>query len=281
MWKPSTTVLPRPLLDGVKRVRPAYAGARRVRFALGSLRGARLVPGLRGRVHYNDFMLRSTDSAHVESYRAGAERFIAVLDKSLEEAGRSWDSIDACLEVGCGYGRIVRELRDRIPASRIFVSDVIDDAASFTASEFAVTQVPVLEAIRAEYQGRFDLVYLLSVYTHLRRDLVQANLRALSSSLAPGGIAVFTVHGQGSADTAERYEQYWLDKYRVLAGLARDGYYYARYPYYYDEYGLTWFTEDAFKALVASTAPGLEFVAYHPTRLDEHQDVFVYRKSET
>jgi hypothetical protein len=64
----------------------------------------------------------------------------------------------------------------------------------------------------------------------------------------------------------------------VLTELARSGYYYERYPYYHDEYGLTWFTEDAVKALVAATAPELEFVGYHPMVLDGHQDVFVYRK---
>ena len=47
---------------------------------------------------------------------------------------------------------------------------------------------------------------------------------------------------------------------------------------FYDEYGLTWFRGDAMRALVAETAPELEFVAHHPMTLEGHQDVFVYRK---
>lgn len=276
--KLSTKILPQPLLDAVKHSRPAYTAARRARFALGTRRGARVVPGLRGRVHYNDFMLSSSEPAHVEGYRRGAQEFVGILEKGLRAAGCTFDSVQFALEVGCGYGRIVRELGDRLPTSRVYISDVIDEAARFTAAEFGATQMPLVEAAGPEFRGRFDLVYLLSVYTHLRRDLVQANLRAVSDVLGAGGVAVFTIHGLGSAQTAERYGHYWLDKSAVLDGLAREGYFYARYPYYYDEYGVTWFTEEGVRSLVAETAPELEFLAYLPMALDEHQDVFVYRR---
>ena len=274
-----TKILPKGLLDKVKRSRPVYAAARRLRFAVGEQLGSRRVDGLSGRVHYNDFMLTSADPDKVASYRNGATQFVAILQRSITEAGRSWDSLGAVLEIGCGYGRIVRELVQRLPPSRIFVSDVIDGGASFTAAEFGVHKVAPIEKAGAALNGRFDLIYLLSVYTHLRRDLAADNLRGVAAALKPGGIVVLTVHGQGSAETAERYEQYWLDKTRVLQALARDGYYYERYPYYYDDYGLTWFTRGAFEKLVAQTAPELSPVAYHPLDVDSHQDVFVYRKT--
>ena len=273
-----TKILPNNILNAVKRNRPIYNAARTMRFALGTTLGARAVPGIRGRVHFNDFMLTSPDPADVASYLQGAHQFVDILQRSCAEAGRAWDSIQATLEVGCGYGRIVRELATRIPASRVFVSDVIDDAATFTASEFGAHKVPILERAGTQLDGRFDLTYLLSVYTHLRRDKVVSNLRRVVAVLKPNAVAVFTTHGQGSAETAERYDQYWLDKTRVLDALARDGYYYEKYPYYYSEYGLTWFTRAAFESLVAETTPELSPIAYHPMDVDGHQDVFVYRK---
>jgi SAM-dependent methyltransferase len=272
-----TKVLPKDLLDKIKRTRPVYNLARRVRFAIGERLGARPVEGLTGRVHYNDFMLTSAEPEKVASYRNGATAFVDILQRSVAEAGRSWDSLEAVMAVGCGYGRIVRELVKRLPPSRIFVSDVIDGGARFTAAEFGVQKVPPIE--RGELKSKFDLIYLLSVYTHLRRDMVIANLRGVAAALKPGGIAVITIHGQASAETAERYEQYWLDKARLLQALAHDGYYYERYPYYYDEYGLTWFTRDAFEKLVSETAPELSLVAYHAMDVDAHQDIFVYRKT--
>ena len=274
----NTRVLPKDVLDVVKRSRPVYSAARALRFAAGERLGARPVSGLSGRVHYNDFMLLSTDPADVDHYVRGANRFIDIIERSCAEAGRDPASLRDVLEVGCGYGRIVRELRKRLPQAQVHVSDVIDAAARFTAAEFGAHKMPTLEHAAPEFDGRFDLVYLLSVYTHMRREMIAANLRRVAAVLKPGGVVVMTVHGQGSADTCERYQQYWLDKTRLLQALARDGYYYERYPYYYDDYGLTWFTRTAFEELVAETTPRLTAIAYHALDLDAHQDVFVYRK---
>ena len=86
----------------------------------------------------------------------------------------------------------------------------------------------------------FDLVYLLSVYTHLDRKMIETNLAKVVTLLKPGAVLVFTTHGVQSAAMAERYGQYWLDKERLQRELARTGFFYERYPYYYAEYGLTW-----------------------------------------
>ncbi len=164
-------------------------------------------------------MLTSTAPADVAYYLHGANEFVDILRRSCVEAGRDPNSIGDMLEVGCGYGRIVRELRKRMPSARVYVSDVIDEAAQFTAAEFGAHYMPPLEKAGAEFGGRFDLVYLLSVYSHLRRDIAAANLRRVAAVLKPGGVAVMTLQGQGSADTVERYKLYWLDKNRLLQAL--------------------------------------------------------------
>lgn len=273
-----TKILPKSILDTVKRTRPIYQVGRKARFAVGSRMGARHVEGLGGKAHFNDFMLTSTEPGFVESYRRGAVQFVDILGASLTEAGRAWETIDACLEIGCGYGRIVRELRRELPPSAIAVCDVIDEGARFTAAEFGVRKVPVIEAMGPAYDGTFDLVYLLSVYTHLNRAMIEANLAKVAALTRAGGVVVFTTHGKPSAAMAERYDQYWLDKAKLNAELDRSGFFYERYPYYYAEYGLTWIVADQVKAMVAAVAPDLIFVAHHPLAVDGHQDVFVYRK---
>jgi SAM-dependent methyltransferase len=277
----NTKVLTKGILDAVKHSRPIYHVGRKLRFALGDSLGARPVDGISGRVHYNDFMLNSTAPADVAYYLRGANEFVDILERSCKEAGRDPQSIAAILEVGCGYGRIVRELRKRMPWANVSVSDVIESAARFTAAEFGAQYVAPLEEAVAEYNGRFDLVYLLSVYSHLRRDMVAANLHHVSAALKPGGVAVITLQGQGSAETVERYGFYWLDKNKLLQALARDGYHYEKYPYYYAEYGVTWFTQPAFDQLVRETTPELTAVSFRLMDIDGHQDVLVYRKDDS
>jgi SAM-dependent methyltransferase len=274
-----TKLLPTNVLNTVKRTRLVYQVGRKARFALGSYMGARHIPALASRAHYNDFMLSSTSADHVASYRRGAVEFVGILSRSLRDAGREWRDIEACLEIGCGYGRIVRELRREIPPSAISVCDVIDEGTCFTAAEFGVRRVPVVEAMGPEYNCSFDLIYLLSVYTHLPTHLIENNLARVSALLKPNGVLVFSTHGKQSAEMAEIYEQYWLDKEKLNAELERTGFFYERYPYYYAEYGLTWIVTDEVKKMVANAAPTLDFVAHHPLAVDAHQDVFVYRRA--
>jgi SAM-dependent methyltransferase len=273
-----TKILPKSILDSVKKSRPIYNAGRRARFALGSRLGARYVEALGSKAHYNDFMLSSTAHDHVESYRRGAVDFVDILGTALKDAGHRWADIRSCLEVGCGYGRIVRELRREVPARAISVCDMIDEAARFTASEFGVQRVPLVELTGPERNGSHDMVYLLSVYTHLDRPMIEMNLAKVAALTRLGGIVVFTTHGRRSAQQAERYDQYWLDKTKLNAELDRTGFFYERYPYYYAEYGLTWITGEKMQELVAEVAPELEFVSYYPAAVDGHQDVFVYRK---
>jgi SAM-dependent methyltransferase len=272
-----TKLLPANVLNTVKRTRLVYQVGRKARFALGSYMGARYVPALASRAHYNDFMLSSTSADHVGSYRRGAVEFVGLLSRSLREADREWRDIESCLEIGCGYGRIVRELRREIAPSAISVCDIIDEGARFAAAEFGVRRVPVIEAMGPEYDCSFDLIYLLSVYTHLPRHMIENNLARVSALLKPNGVLVFSTHGKQSAEMAEIYEQYWLDKEKLNAELERTGFFYERYPYYYAEYGLTWITTDEVRKMVANAAPTLDFVAHHPLAVDAHQDVFVYR----
>ena len=274
-----TKLLPANVLNTVKRTRVVYQVGRKARFALGSYMGARYVPALASKAHYNDFMLSSTSADHVGSYRRGAVEFVDILGQSLREAGRDWRNIESCLEIGCGYGRIVRELRHELPPQAICVCDVIDEGARFTAAEFGVRRVPVVEAMGREYDGSFDLIYLLSVYTHLPRQMIESNLARVSALLKPNGVLVFSTHGKQSAEMAEIYEQYWLDKEKLNAELGRTGFFYERYPYYYAEYGLTWMVTDEVKKMIGKAAPELAFVAHHPLAVDGHQDVFVYQRS--
>ena len=275
----STKMLPKPMLDAIKRSPKLYSLGRRLRFGIGSLLGARVVSGITGPVHFNDFMLDSNSADEARGYANSARQFVSLLGRSLEEAGRSWTEISSVLEIGCGYGRIVRELRSQQPHVDIYVNDVNEEGARFTASEFNARRISLLEAAPEPLRDRFDLVYLLSIYTHLPRDMVERSLALVCSALRPGGLAVFTIHGEGSAQMADRYDQFWLDKERVLQGLADEGYYYERYPYYRNECGLTWFAPDTIKALVLTSAPALKLVSHHAMELDGHQDIYVYHRA--
>jgi len=154
----STKVIPHKVLDVIKKSKPAYKLLSRGRFAVGSVLGARNVEGILGRVHYNDFMLASTSQVDTERYYTGAVSFVNILEKALKSCRCDWSDVKRCLEVGCGYGRIVRVLKEKISSPQIYVCDVIEEGAKFTASEFGAVRIPILEKTANKYENFFNLV---------------------------------------------------------------------------------------------------------------------------
>ena len=140
---------------------------------------------------------------------AGAEWFL--------RSGRAgYDAIAAHVDVqqtrdvldfGCGCGRVTRYFKDHFGA--VAGSDVNADAVAWCRDHlgFARFETNGLAPPLAFADDSFDLVYALSVFTHLTADLQLAWRDELRRVLRPGGRLLITTHG-GSyiprLDDAER-----------------------------------------------------------------------------
>jgi SAM-dependent methyltransferase len=169
------------------------------------------LPGIPGRVHPNDFMLKSTDGADLRDYRRSATDTLAVLDQALAQAGSSREEVGHWLDFGCGYGRVLRFLLQRVPAERVWVTDLLPEAVRFCSRQFNVNPVYDLSQ-RADLLGTFDLIYAISVFTHVPPAEADALANMLASVLAPGGMLIFTVHGPSSLDASWRYPNEFVGK---------------------------------------------------------------------
>lgn len=114
----------------------------------------------------------------------------------LNKNGVDINQCDAILDFGCGCGRVMRHWKT-LNGPRLFGTDynpyLIDwcgkalPFAQFSTNELAP---PLLYA-----DAQFDLVYTISIFTHLETSLQFAWMTELSRVLKPGGILVLTVHG--------------------------------------------------------------------------------------
>ena len=183
------------------------------------------------------------------------------------------------IEIGCGYGKIVRFLVQRVPPDHVYVCDVIDEAATFTAQEFAVHKVSPVGGADFPGSESFDLVYLLSVFTHLRASEIVRILKAIDRAMRPGGTLVFTVHGWASVNGPRALPAPWSERRsRISAALESTGEFYERYPHYREDVGMAWHTPDFIRSLVADAAPSFAFVHFGSGEHDGHQDLAVYQK---
>jgi len=268
--------------DAIKRHRRIHRAARKARFAVGHLLPPRSFPGIPGRIHFNDFMFLNGSPQEIASYAERARNVLALIEEALGAAHKTFDDVDDWLDFGCGYGRVIRFLVERVPPQQIFASDVVKEGVDFCRSEFGVNPIYSLRDLTAVQRGSFDFIYAVSVMTHLNEQNSVAFLRLLGESLNQGGIAMFTTHGQWSIENAGLYgPEYDARKTEIARAVRERGSAYLRYPYEPDDYGIAWHSREYVESTIAELHRGMMTpLMFKPHGLDGHQDVFAFQRVE-
>lgn len=276
-----TKLLPLAALDRLKRHPWAYQRARKLRMAVGQVVPPRRFDGINGRIHFNDFMLEDDSPEGVASYRAGALNVIALINRALEVVGRDWADIRSWLDFGCGYGRVLRFLVERVDPESVYASDVIDEGVEFCAAEFGVRPLHSRATLGQLDLGRFEFLYAISVLTHLDEVNETEMMRLMHRSLDTGGIALFTTHGQWSLDHLGFYGQTYEEMHDDLVRrVGEHGVAFVPYHHYGgDDYGMTWHSPDYVRSRIAELhGDSMRLLFFEPHGLDHHQDVFAYQR---
>jgi SAM-dependent methyltransferase len=268
------------LVGTLRRNNRIHRAARRMRFAVGRFMPPRRFPGMPGRIHFNDFMFLNSSPQEIASYAERARNVIALIDEALAVAGKTVEDINRWLDFGCGYGRVIRFLVERVPRERIFASDVVNQGVDFCRTEFGVKPVYSAPDLSAVELGLFDFIYAISVITHLNERNSLAFLKLLGDSLNPGGIAMFTTHGEWSIENIGEYGVEYEARRAEIANAVRErGFAYLPYSFVDEDYGMTWHSREYIERQMAELNRGkMAPLLFKPHGLDGHQDVFAFRR---
>jgi SAM-dependent methyltransferase len=135
---------------------------------------------------------------------------------TVEQYGAHVEAMKSVLEFGCGSGRVIRHFR-YIDSLRLAGTDANSkpvewDRKNLPGIEFNHN---ALEPPLAYPDGSFDLIYALSVFTHIPLEWQRPWLDELRRVLRPGGYLLCTVHGDNFINSQ-------LDD-QDRAALKRDG----------------------------------------------------------
>lgn len=181
------------------------------------------------------------------------------------------------LDFGCGYGRVLRFLSAAFPDTELFCTDMDGEGLGFCTHHFKTFGFRTdLESGPTWVKARFDLIWVGSVFTHLDIPNSQRLLRHLADFLAPGGLVVFTTHGESAVDRMKRHRPIYRLEPALLDQIVRDceatGHGYADYPNW-PGYGVSATTTAWVDQMIQAT--GLTRRLHLPAGWAAHQEVFV------
>jgi SAM-dependent methyltransferase len=122
-----------------------------------------------------------------------------MLDRFAKEGGCGFAEVRSILDFGCGAGRVIRHL-PAMTAADLYGVDYNPLFVRWCAHNLKGTfkRNLLLPPLRFP-DGHFDVTYLLSVFTHMRRPTQMRWLSELHRVTRPGGVVVATFHDEHHA----------------------------------------------------------------------------------
>ena len=121
------------------------------------------------------------------------------LESTLKSLAVEIDNGSSILDFGCGCGRVISWFQDLHSDSKFYGTDIDTEAITWCQEhlsdrgDFQVNEVmPPL----SYSDGFFDLVYSISIFTHLPEDMQFAWLKELQRVCKKGAYLLLTVHGE-------------------------------------------------------------------------------------
>jgi 2-polyprenyl-3-methyl-5-hydroxy-6-metoxy-1,4-benzoquinol methylase len=145
---------------------------------------------------YRFFATHPLAANPIREYLADGWRTLSELMVVLESVDRSLTHGASMLEFASGFGRFTRHLARAMPG-RVTVSDVQPGSVDFAREQFGVQGFySSSDPARVAIPGEYDVVFVLSMFTHLPPAHWGAWLQALFEAVATGGVLIFSVHNE-------------------------------------------------------------------------------------
>jgi SAM-dependent methyltransferase len=145
----------------------------------------------------------------------------AALAAAAERNGQPLTEVGRLLDFGCGCGRVLRQW-GAYPGLEAWGSDLNPAMVAWVDAHlpFARAQVNGLEPPLDHADETFDLLYAISVFTHLPGVIGVEWLAELRRVLRPGGLALITVNGASCLPYLTRRERATFERGELVVQFA-------------------------------------------------------------
>ncbi|HVC16321.1 MAG TPA: class I SAM-dependent methyltransferase [Rhodanobacter sp.] len=182
------------------------------------------------------------------------------------------------LDFACGPGRVIVGLKEKLPGIQLYGSDIDREAISWASQHLA----DIASFSRNELlppatfaTDEFDVIYSISLFTHLDEELQNRWLREMMRMLKPGGVLVATTHGALCTPACTPEELRQLDREGIVFRVGHRGR--LKLDGLPDFYQTTFHTRDY--VLRQWSEFGI-IESYVEGGVNNHQDLVILRKPE-
>jgi len=120
------------------------------------------------------------------------------LTEIIRKNGSSWNQYKRILDFACGCGRVLRLLSKHSATCDIYGCDVNEKHIKWLSKEFSFgTYIKNFSLPPLQFDsGYFNLIYSISLFSHLNEEYQLLWLRELARISAKGSLLILTVHGK-------------------------------------------------------------------------------------
>jgi len=211
---------------------------------------------------------------HVEEYQNSIIPGVLNMRQYLEHSGVDLNNIHSLLDFGCGSGRYLVGWHLIAPHIALHGCDLNTTLMSWAQKNLPV-QVKCLKnnLMPPLYypDNRFDLIYFISVFTHLSLNLQKIWIQELKRILKVGGYILLTLHGEFYVRNCFWQEPDKIEEF-ISSGFIKNA---------SDDEGANLCGTYHTPAFVEELFQGFQLVGYFPNgRINQHRTLFQIAQSQ-
>ena len=138
----------------------------------------------------------------IREYLSDGWRTLSELMILLEAVNQPLLQTGSVMEFAAGFGRFTRHLVKALPG-RVACTEVMPGSVDFLREQFGVESFESShDPAQINLAGQYELVFVLSMFTHLPTPMWTPWLLTLKRLVKPGGLLIFSVHNENVATEA-------------------------------------------------------------------------------
>ncbi|MBI5929662.1 MAG: class I SAM-dependent methyltransferase [Chloroflexi bacterium] len=143
---------------------------------------------------------RVSGNYHIQLFHESGRGSRNDFENALKGVGKSFNDFHSILDFGAGCSRIMRWMQDLSQHAELYGTDIDAKAIRWSKRHIPFAKFGVNQGLPPlNYpDGKFDLVYSHSVFTHLNEEYQDAWLAELKRVTKPGAVLLLTVHGDNA-----------------------------------------------------------------------------------